>query len=177
MMEEFKTLPFAHRLICIVISALLLLGVVCCGLWEYVYAYDTRPGDGSVALDIPKNATGGEIGDILEKAGIVRSAVLFRAALFITGDGAELQSGHYRLQKGMTMEAVVQTLQKGVSAFKTVTIPEGTTVVGMQDILSKAGLSGADGFAEEAASYGPLQYMYGPEAADVKGEGFLFPDT
>lgn len=177
MMEEFKTLPFAHRLICIVISALLLLGVVCCGLWEYVYAYDTRPSDGSVALDIPKNATGGEIGDILEKAGIVRSAVLFRAALFITGDGAELQSGHYRLQKGMTMEAVVQTLQKGVSAFKTVTIPEGTTVVGMQDILSKAGLSGADGFAEEAASYGPLQYMYGPEAADVKGEGFLFPDT
>ena len=29
----------------------------------------------------------------------------------------------------------------------------------------------------EAASYGPLTYMYGPEPAQVKGEGFLFADT
>lgn len=177
MMEEFKTLPLAHRLICIIVSVALLLGVAFCGVWEYVYAYDTKPGDGSVALDIPKNATGGEIGDILEKEGIVRSAALFRTALFITGEGDRLQSGHYRLQRGMTMAAVVQALQKGAAAFKTVTIPEGTTVAGMRDILEKAGLAGAENFAEEAATYGPLQYMYGPEPADVKGEGFLFPDT
>lgn len=33
------------------------------------------------------------------------------------------------------------------------------------------------GFLHEAETYAPFPYMYGPEAAKVKGEGFLFADT
>lgn len=177
MWEEFKTLPLGHRILCLVISALLLLGVIGLAAWEYVYAYDRAAGEGSVTIDIPRNATGGEIAAILSDAHVVRSADLFRTALLVSGEGNKLQSGHYRLQLGMTMAETIKALQKGTEAFETVTIPEGATVAQMQAILEKAGLAGAADFSETAASYGPLNYQYGPEAALVKGEGFLFPDT
>ncbi len=177
MWEEFKALPLGHRVICFFISALLLLGVIAAGVWEYVYTHDRVAGEGTVTLDIPRNATGGEIARILADAHVVRSADLFRTALLISGEGNKLQSGHYRLRLGMTMAETIQELQKGTEAFATVTIPEGSTVAQMQEILTKSGLSGAADFASTAAAYGPLNYQYGPEAAAVKGEGFLFPDT
>lgn len=166
-----------HRIVWAVISLLLALSIVSLGLWEYVYAYDRGKESGTVTLDIPKNATGGEIAVILARAHVVRSEELFRAALMLSGEERELQSGHYRLRLGMTMAETIQELKKGTEAFVTVTIPEGATVSQMQEILSKSGIAGAADFGEEAASYGPLKYQYGPEAAAVKGEGFLFADT
>lgn len=154
-----------------------LLAAVLYGVWTYVYAHDRKPAEGSVTLDIPQAATGAEIAAILEENGVIRSAALFRGALFLTGDGASLQSGHYRMQRGLSIAEAVAALQKGNEWFVTVTVPEGATVRQMQDIFRNAGIFGAADFQEEAASYGPLDYMYGPEAAAVKGEGFLFGDT
>lgn len=177
MWNEFKSLPMGHRILCAGISLVLALSVLSLGLWEYVYAYVRSQESGTVTLDIPKNATGGEIADILARAHVVRNEELFRAALLLSGEGSQLQSGHYRLRLGMTMAETIQELKNGTEPFVTVTIPEGATVAQMQAILAKTGISGAADFGAEAASYGPLKYQYGPEAAAVKGEGFLFADT
>lgn len=177
MWKEFQSLPARTRALWLLAAALLLLLVAAAGAGEYMYRTDRSSSAGTVVIDIPPNATGGEIAGILEERGVVKSAAAFRAALVLSGAGDKLQTGHYRLPLNLTMEEIIEALQKGSTDFVTVTFPEGSTVAQMQGILSRAGLPGADHFEEEAASYGPLTYMYGPEPADVKGEGFLFADT
>lgn len=56
-----------------------------------------------------------------------------------------------------------------------ITVPEGFTAVQIADVLQKAGLECYGDFLHEAETYAPFPYMYGPEAAKVKGEGFLLP--
>ena len=177
MWKEFKSLPARERMLCFLAAGFLFFCIAAAGIGEYLYGADRSTSAGTVVVDIPPAATGGEIARILEERGVVKSASAFRAALVLTGAGDKLQTGHYRLPLNLTMEEVIGALQKGSADFTTVTIPEGATVAQMQGILSRAGLPGADHFADEAASYGPLPYMYGPEAAPVKGEGFLFADT
>lgn len=58
-----------------------------------------------------------------------------------------------------------------------VTVPEGSTVHQIAQLLAQAGIEGAADFEAEAATYGPLKYQYGPVAVPIKAEGFLFADT
>lgn len=157
------------------LAAVLLLGAV--GTGAFFYQLERPSGRGSITLDIRKDMTGADIGSLLEEKGIISHASVFRAALMVSGDGSLLKSGHYRMKKGMTVAEVTAALKKGQNDFRTVTIPEGMTAAQMADRLAAAGLPAGDDFFRTASTYGPLTYMYGPEAAIVKGEGFLFPDT
>jgi UPF0755 protein len=155
------------------------LAIVMSITWAGMYFYQIQKPDatGSVTLEIPANATGAEIADILAKNEVITSPTVFRIALAVKGSSNTLQSGHYRLQKGMTVKEAINALHQGQNDFATVTIPEGYTAAQIADLLQKAGVSSAGQFLEEASNYGPLNYMYGPETPLVKGEGFLFPDT
>ncbi len=158
-------------------AAAALLIIAATELWIYIYQVQKPDGSGTVSLHIEKEMTGEEIAQLLEKKHVISSAVSFRMALVLTGDSRNLQSGQYRLTAGMTVRDVIAALEKGQEDFRTVTIPEGATAAQIGIILRQAGLPCGREFADEAASYAPMPYMYGPEAATVKGEGFLFPDT
>lgn len=143
----------------------------------YFYAFDRIGLHGSAMVDVPANSTGRDIADTLEKKGIIRSSTLFRLYSRILGSGKSLQSGTYRMKQGLTVREAMTELRSGKIESVFVTVPEGYTVHQIASLLKEAGIKGADDFEEEAASYGPLKYQYGPTAAAVKGEGFLFPDT
>lgn len=144
---------------------------------QYFYQIQKPEAHGTVTVDIPANATGAEIGNMLEEKHVISNAFVFRTALAVKGDSKKLQAGHYKFDQGITVKEAIIELHKGGNDFATVTIPEGYTVSQIAEALKKADIKGADDFATEAASYGPLTYMYGPEPAQVKGEGFLFADT
>lgn len=156
----------------VIAGAALLAG----GAW-YAYALQHSEGYGTVRLEIKKEMTGSEIADLLLQKKVITSPAVFRAALTLTGDGRSLKSGHYRLPEGMTVKEALTALEKGQNDFRTVMIPEGSDAAQIASILTKAGLPAGKTFLATAASYAPMPYMYGPEAASVKGEGFLFPDT
>ena len=153
--------------------------VVMLFIWagQYFYQIQKPEAHGTVTVDIPANATGAEIGNMLEEKHVISNAFVFRTALAVKGDSKKLQAGHYKFDQGITVKEAIIELHKGGNDFATVTIPEGYTVSQIAEALKKADIKGADDFAAEAASYGPLTYMYGPEPAQVKGEGFLFADT
>ena len=144
---------------------------------QYFYQIQKPDVDGTVVIEIPANATGAEIGEILAENKVITSPFVFRAALAVKGESNNLQTGHYRFKQGITVKEAIIELHKGANDFVTVTIPEGYTVAQISQVLKQAGIQGAKNFEQEAASYGPLPYMYGAETAEIKGEGFLFADT
>lgn len=177
MWNDFWELPRSQRLAVGLVCALLIGLIALGGIWQYLFAVRRGPQDGTVVLRVEPNMTGQEIGELLEKEGVVESARMFRLALRLNREERSMKSGTYRLSRGLTVEEAMAELQKGTVAFKTVTFPEGSTVRQMEAILRRAGLAGGEHFLEEAAVYAPLPYMKGPEPAAVAGEGFLFADT
>lgn len=145
--------------------------------FTYLYAYDHGPAKENVTVDIPKKATGREIGDILAGKGVIRSSAVFKWMLFLSGKSQKLQSGHYQIRQGLTVKEAIAELQSGHGEMVCVTVPEGYTVRQTAALLEKAGISGGKDFFETATVYGPFSYMYGPETVNLRGEGFLFPDT
>ncbi len=168
-----KKITTGKRMIIFFFGAVLLM---IAGL-AYLYAFDHGPAKENVIVDIPKKATGRDIGDMLAEKGVIRSSSVFRWFLFLSGKSQKLQSGHYRIHQGLTVKEAIEELQSGRGEMVYVTIPEGYTVRQTVKLLEKAGISGGKDFAETAGAYGPFDYMYGPEAPQFRGEGFLFPDT
>lgn len=171
--SDRKKITTGKRMIIFFFGAVLLM---IAGL-AYLYAFDHGPAKENVIVDIPKKATGRDIGDMLAEKGVIRSSSVFRWFLFLSGKSQKLQSGHYRIHQGLTVKEAIEELQSGRGEMVCVTIPEGYTVRQTAALLEKAGISGGKDFAETAGAYGPFDYMYGPEAPQFRGEGFLFPDT
>lgn len=152
--------------------------VLCAAGFFYVYdGLGAKPSGDVVEVVIPKEATGKEISGMLVKNGVISDGFAFRVILAITGEGKELQSGHYHLRQGLSIRQALAALHKGADEYITVTIPEGYTVKQMAAVFEKAGIAGGENFEEVASSYGPLPWQYGPLPVPVRGEGFLFPDT
>lgn len=143
----------------------------------YFYAFDRPALHGKAHIEIPRNATGRDIGDLLESKGVIRSSTLLRFYSRIFGTGKELQSGVYTIDQGLTIREAMEELRSGKADTVAVTVPEGYTVRQIAELLKAADIEGAADFEATAASYGPLKYQYGPVAVPVKAEGFLFPDT
>lgn len=61
----------------------------------------------------------------LEQAGAIRSADLFLTFAKLLGDDAPIQSGEYRIPKGMSASDVLRMLQGGKTLQRLVTVPEG----------------------------------------------------
>jgi UPF0755 protein len=109
----------------------------------------------------------------LERAGVIRSALLFRLRARGAGRDRHLQPGEYRFAAPLGTPELLELLASG-GAHPEVTIPEGFTVRDVAALLARDGYGSAESFLCVAAD---------PEfllAAGVPGpqlEGFLFPDT
>ena len=84
-------------------------------------------GDGTpVTVTIPEGATGGQMGKILEEAGVIHTASTFTAAFNENLRSSRIQPGTYRLRTKMSSAEAVNALLDPVNrADSSVTIPEG----------------------------------------------------
>jgi UPF0755 protein len=136
---------------------------------------------GAVTVRIPPGADVAQIGERLERAGVIESARLFEANATLTRRRGKLRSGRYRLPRGMSNGAAVEALMQGpkvrvVSTFG-LTIPEGRSRREVIPVIKKSGVRGdylratADrGFVRRARGLGAPR---GTRSL----EGFLFPAT
>ena len=115
---------------------LLLLGAG--GFFGYRYVESAlQPVDASskqyVTVQIPEGANLHEIGDTLEKSGLVKHGFIFSFYAKYK-DYSDLKSGYYNLQKSMSTDDIIKELQKGGTpqpqevALANLTIPEGYTI-------------------------------------------------
>jgi len=124
---------------------------------------DIAPGTGTAA-----------IGDQLAQAGVVSHPLVFRLALWRTGQARALKAGDYQFTRPLSARDVVGQLARGEVYARTITFREGLTLREMARHFSAQGFGTAEDFLE-AASATALISDLDPEATDL--EGYLFPDT
>jgi UPF0755 protein len=145
-------------------------------------------GHGKVAVKIPKGSSVGEVGDLLEKEGVISGgfiipgSTLFQARVTLDGKRSSLFAGKFTMAKDMSYGDVIDQLSKEPKVAEgskpgivTVTIPEGQSRPITAKLVKEDGVKGNYLKATKKSKYlNPAQYG-GKGAKDL--EGFLFPDT
>lgn len=127
-----------------------------------------------VFVDIPSGTGPRSIGARLAEAGVVRDALTFRVALWLTGRARDLKAGEYRFSGAAAAVDVVTTIANGAIYTRPVTFREGLTIGEMADVYAESGLGTREAFLA-AARDASLIHDLDPDAPDL--EGYLFPDT
>ena len=123
------------------------------------------------------------IADNLFEAGLIRHPLAFRLWARQTGEANRLQAGEYRLSSSMSVPEILDKLVKGQVILYPVTVPEGYTMLQIEELLVRRGLVQGDRFREalaELAAGNLLPPEYLPERQHLllePLEGYLFPDT
>ena len=198
----------ANRIVMTVL-VLFLLGLGITGFVGYNYVSSAlKPVDVKsteyVTVEIPAGSSTKQIGEILEKKGLIKNAQVFNLYSKIRSYG-NFQSGYYNLQKSMDLDTIAKQLQEGGTdtpqppVLGKITIPEGYTLeqiaeattvnaaktankntktpFSKEDFLNKA--QDEDFIAKMAAKYPQLLATLPSKDSGVKYrlEGYLFPAT
>ena len=118
-----------------------------------------------VTVEIPKGTTPKQIAEILKSKGVIKSTLVFRAWVKMSGADKLLRSGTFDLNKEISSIKAIWHLvnDSGTPTYK-VTILEGWRLEEIADELFKQGiLAEKDTFLNEAKR--------------IRAEGFLFPST
>ena len=125
-------------------------------------------------VDIPGGSGTNEIGRRLVEARVVRSALVFRAAMVWRGRSRSLKAGEYRFAEAMSAAQVVDKLARGDVYARRITFPEGLTILEMAKIYESRGFGPAADFVKAAGDASRIRDV-DPDAPDL--EGYLYPET
>jgi UPF0755 protein len=145
-------------------------------------------GSGRVAIDIPKGSSVSEVGELLEKKGVISGGFLipgstyFQGRVTLSGDRSNLIAGKHVLEKDMSYGDAIDALttepkpeEQAKPGIVTVTIPEGQSRPITAKLVKEDGIKGSYLKATKKSKVlNPAQYG-GKGAKNL--EGFLFPDT
>lgn len=197
------------RRIMTTVLLIVLLGLVVTGVVGYTYVSSAlKPVDANateyVTVEVPEGSSSKQIGEILEKKGLIKNAQVFSLYSKIKSFN-NYQSGYYNLQKSMDLDTIARQLQEGGTdtpqppVVGKVTIPEGYTLEQIAEAVtvnaaatskktSKTPFSKDDFLAKVqdeafiskmAAKYPQLLGTLPSKDSGVKYrlEGYLFPAT
>lgn len=171
-------------LVTVVVSAVTVLAVVF-AFFTFKPVYDSwvapndfeGDGDGSISVVVKPGDSGRQIGETLEKAGVVKSVAAFTEALN-ESKGDEIQPGTYNLRKEMKASTALSMLRGTGRDMVKVVIREGLWKTEVYNELSKAtGVPRAEYDAVDQKSASDPSLLGLPAAAKGSPEGWLFPAT
>ena len=130
-----------------------------------------------VDVAIPVGATAESIGEILQKADVIESALAFRIAAFLGEGEEEIQAGRYELPQGLTATDALELLVDAspIENFVNVTFPEGSWLTDFARTLEDKTHIDGDAFLK-LVSTGKIDSEYRPDKVETL-EGLLFPST
>ena len=157
------------------IAGMVLLVIV---LWFLFSLFQPFKGDGSgkVQVTIPKGSSVSEVGDLLDKRGVIDSSTFFQIRVTLEGKRSDLYAGHFTLAHDMSYGAAIDALSTPpVKRVTSVTIPEGYSRSQAAQLVEEDGVPGSYTKKTVKSKYlDPAEYG-GKEAKNL--EGFLFPDS
>jgi UPF0755 protein len=135
-------------------------------------------GHGSVIVKIPPHESSGQVGDLLEREGVVPSSFFFELRATLAGKRGSLRPGTYHLKLDMSYGDVLKILTTPPPAAKVteLTITEGKTRRQIDALLRSQGVRGSYLKATRRSSLLNLR-RYGAPRRTGTLEGFLFPST
>ena len=165
------------------VLALLALAAIVLALYVINGTFQPFHGDGtgSVRVKVPSGADAGQIGDLLERKGVVDSGTFFQLNATLTGRRGGLRPGSYTLRRGMTNGDAIAALTKGPKAkvVKTtdITIAEGPSIREEAPKIDKTSLKGSYLRATRSRKVLRAIRRLGAPRGTRTAEGFLFPST
>ena len=144
------------------------------GLWLWSYAVTPMPMRSELQVLIPPKTSLAGIARILAENGVIPPGRGFYVLARVSRLSQRLQAGEYRFSPGQTPYHILRALAAGATVRWSVTIPEGSNIYQLADILSQGGWGERELFLELARDP-EIIARYGVRAASL--EGYLFPDT
>jgi UPF0755 protein len=132
---------------------------------------------------IPYNSSTAEIAAILQREGLIKNSLFFRLYARYRGCHAKFQAGEYLFSRKLSLNEIMDALQRGVVLKKgfRFTIPEGFTVEQTALQLAREGLVQEEEFLRECLRPrrgSSFQFLGAvPPGVRYTLEGYLFPDT
>lgn len=174
-----RGLPIGIKiLIILMISFLLAGGIIFAGV-EMLGISLSQPV--SVELEIKKGSSATEIAEALEEKGVIRSALLFRAYVKLTGSN-NFQYGVYEVSANTGYGDIITKLSQpgDLGDTVTVTIPEGYSVKEIAELMEKNGVCSKTEFIK-AVKYTDFDFDFINDIPEgtvyYRLEGYLYPDT
>lgn len=179
-MAKKRTSKRKRRVRFSIILFVLVLATVLSGyfIYDYLHCLLSPLSEEEVSpklVRIPEGADAGEIAELLEEEGLIRSAWAFRLWAKLKRLDDNLQAGSYALSPSMSTQQIIAVISTGQVHTKGFTIPEGTRLMGIGEILEREGICTALEF-ERALKDVKLPAGL-PAEANESLEGYLFPDT
>src|SRR4051794_22720317 len=165
------------------LAAAVAIGLLGAALWFINSTFQPfhGPGSGGVRVVIPPGTDAAQIGDHLERAGVIDSSFFFLVNATLTMRRGDLRDGSYLLRKGMTNGQAIDALMQGpkakvVKTF-TVTIPEGRSRHESAPLVRQSAVAGDYLKATARPTLRSRARKLGLPKGTKTLEGFLFPAT
>jgi len=123
-----------------------------------------------VAFQIPAGTPLAQISEILAEKDLIRDPLAFRIFAKFKNLDKKFQAGEFVIPRNLTFAEIAEILQHGKSAELKITIPEGSTIAQIDEILAKKSLI-APGEFLRCANFCDLDFRIDSL------EGYLFPST
>jgi UPF0755 protein len=127
-----------------------------------------------VTVVIPKRTGFAGIQEILAENKVIEDDIRFRLLARVTGKAQVLKAGEYIFPPGLSPYQVLSLLEEGKVVQWPITIPEGTELEGIADILAEDNWIDRQRFLELVRNDDLIQDL-GLSSDSL--EGYLFPDT
>jgi UPF0755 protein len=123
---------------------------------------------------IPKGTASSEVARLLAAKNILRHPAVFRMLVLATGTGKRIKYGEYAFSDPPSTAEIWWKLYRGEVLRYQVTIPEGSNLYDIAQILGSRELADPEKFLEATSSPEILRRLGIPGET---AEGFLFPET
>ncbi len=171
--------------IVITMIIVILVGAAGIGWYARQMLQPVSPSEKPVRVVIPSGTGSSAIAQKLEASGIIRNAEMFTFYLKYKGQGDKLQAGEYEFTPGMTLEVIIDVLNKGLTVKEQgikLTVPEGYTVKQIAEKVNQQFGTNVLLFMETAQQkkdFTAQSFSYIPNNLQLNSrlEGYLFPDT
>ncbi|MBN2298926.1 MAG: endolytic transglycosylase MltG, partial [Deltaproteobacteria bacterium] len=112
-----------------------------------------------VILEIKPGTSAWEISRVLKDRGIITDSFMFMAASLATGKASHLQAGTYVFEGRHYPMDIVHILFKGRTLRYRITIPEGSNIFAIGEIIAATGLLTKEEFIQSAMRKGSPEFF------------------
>lgn len=131
----------------------------------------------SVDVKVPDGFNTKQIATILKQNKIIKSAFIFRCYVRLLAVGHKLRPGNYTFSTKFTLSDIVYRLLNGRMTSILVTIPEGSTLDKIGDILQNSEICSKRGFLKAVNDPKLIGSIFNDWSLIPAGEGLAFPET
>jgi UPF0755 protein len=156
------------------VFALVATAGIAAALWLLVSLPGPGAGEETVTVYIPRGTPFGQVVNLLDQSGLVRSRLLFRAMAYVYDAPRKTKAGEYEFTKAMPPGEILRKLVDGDYKKRPIVVPEGFTVRKIAARLAAEGLVEEKEFLRLAGDRKLLADLNVPAPS---AEGFLFPET